>query len=174
MKHTIVLSLTVLTLVFGGCSNGIQNEAEKQAALIQKTMKENSPGTVATSDGGYYMKAKIDGEDWSAKAMMRDDDERSSYKMIHAEGGGDVIKMQLWKRGIEVGKKIPFNEQQPANLFLEDGSMLGGNSGTIEITKIDDQWLEGKFQFTGTTSQSDKKVEVTDGSFRVALVPGLK
>lgn len=141
---------------------------------IQTTAKDNTPGAIATSGNGYMMKAKIDGRDWSASHMMPDDDVNSSYKMIHGENGGDYINFQLWKRGIEVGKKITFSDDHVANLSLENVSgFFGGKSGEVEITKMDEQWLEGNFHFTATTSSSDKKVEVTEGQFRVALVPGL-
>jgi hypothetical protein len=157
------------------CNNGAQSEAVKQAEAIQKAVKENTPGAIATSGNGYYMKANIDGKAWSASFMIPDDNASSSYKMIHGENGGDNIHFQIWKRGIEIGKKILFDENHAADLTLEsfDG-FLAGKSGEIVIVKMDDQWMQGTFKFTATASSSDKKVEVTNGEFRVPLVPGLK
>ncbi len=169
MKQVFFIFCISLLIAFTGCNNGVQNEARQQAELIQKTMKENTPGAIATSDNGYYMKAKVDGKDWSATHMVPDNDERSSYKMIRRENDGDNINFQLWKQGVEVGKKRAFSETNAAGIFLaNDAALISGQTGEVEITKFDEQWLEGTFHFTATNSSSNKKVEVTDGRFRVA------
>lgn len=174
MKQTLfIFCISLLVIPFAGCDNGAQNEAVKQADLIQKTMKENSPGTIATSDNGYYMTAKIDGKEWSASHMVPDNDERSSYKMIRGENDGDNINFQLWKQGVEVGKKRTFSETNAAGIFIaDDPALISGQAGEVEITRLDEQWLEGTYHFTATSGNSNKKVEVTDGRFRVAS--GLK
>ncbi|MGZ8538278.1 MAG: DUF6252 family protein [Flavisolibacter sp.] len=175
MKQKMILCLGLSILIISSCKNAAQSDAEKQAGLITKTMKEHSPGSIPTSGNSYYMKATIDGKEWSASHMMPDDAVSSSYKMIHGADGESYITFQLWKRGVEVGKKIPFSSDNAANLSIEGTSgFFSGQIGEVEITKMDDQWLEGKFHFTATSSSSDKKVGVTNGSFRVALVPGLK
>jgi hypothetical protein len=175
MKQVLFIFCTALLLVaVTGCNNA-QTDAVKQAEAIQQTVKENSPGSIPTSESGYYMKAKIDGKQWTASHMMPDDNASSNYKRIQGENDGDNMDFQLWKRGVEVGKKIPFTEDHAANLSLKDiPAFFGGRSGYVEIIKMDDQWLEGTFQFTATSSGSDKKIEITDGHFRVALVAGLK
>jgi hypothetical protein len=45
--------------------------------------------------------------------------------------------------------------------------VVGWQKRQMEITKVDNNWAEGKFYFTG--SRSDKTVEVTDGFFRISL-----
>jgi hypothetical protein len=168
MKQILLIVCSSVIISFITACNGTRSEAQKQSELIQTTLKENSPGSISTSKDGYYLSAKLDGKEWSANAMMADNSASSNIKMIHAEGGDDVIKLQLYKPRIVVGKKVAFNEQSPANLFTADGAMYSGNTGEIEITKVDDQWIEGSFHFTATTSSSNAKVEVTDGRFRVA------
>lgn len=174
MKQTLfIFSISLLILPFTGCNNAARSEAQQQADLIQKTMKENTPGAIATSETGYYMKAKIDGKEWSATHMVPDNDERSSMKMIRGENDGDNINFQLWKQGVEVGKKRSFSETNAAGIFIaDDPELISGQTGEVEITKLDEQWLEGTFHFTATSGSSNKKVEVTDGRFRVAS--GLK
>ncbi len=81
------------------------------------------------------MKARIDGKQWVASHMMPDEDANSSYLLIHGENGGEYMNFQLWKRGIELDKKFPINEDNAANLSLEDDAgFWGGKSGEIEIT----------------------------------------
>jgi hypothetical protein len=161
--------LTAIT----GCNNA-QGDAVKQAEAIQETVKNSSPGTIPTSENGYYMTAKIDGKEWSASYMMPYSNS-GSYLYIAGENGGDDINFQLWKNGLDVGKRIPFNESHAANLTLKDvPAFFGGNSGEVEITKITNQWMEGTFQFSASSSSSDKKIAVTEGRFRVAVAAGLK
>jgi hypothetical protein len=175
MKQVSFVFCTVLLLIgVVGCSNA-QSDAKKQAELIKETIKNNSPGTIATSAKGYYMNAKIDGKDWVASHMMPDENTNSGYIRLFGERGADNISFQLWKRGLAVGKKIDFSENHAADLNLKDNpAFFGGRTGYVEITKMDEQWLEGTFQFTATSSSTDKKIQVTNGRFRVALVPGLK
>ena len=175
MKQILFIACSIFLLTVVTSCNNAQSDAVKQAELIKKTVKENSPGTIPTSAAGHYMTAKIDGKEWSAAAMMPYTDVNGSYLYIVGENDGDDINFQLWKRGIEVGKKTEFSEDHAANLNLKDVSaFFGGYAGFVEITKMDDKWVEGTFQFNASSHSSDKKVTVTDGHFRIAIVPGLR
>lgn len=156
-----------MSIILISC-NSAQSDAQNTADEIQKTMAENSPEAKFVDESGVYMTAKIDGREWSAVTMIPDNNERSTQKRIRGEKGEDNITFQLWKQGIEAGKKVPFSESNPAGIFLEnDPALLSGQKGEVEITKLDDEWLEGVFHFTATSPNSSKKVEVTDGRFRV-------
>ncbi len=73
-------------------------------------------------------------------------------------------------RDLVVGKKIISSEDDATDLATNDDvGLWGGRKGEMEITKMDDNWAEGKFYFTGSTSRSNKTVEVTDGFFRISL-----
>jgi hypothetical protein len=173
MRSILFVACTFLLLVTVASCNNAQSDAVKQAELIQKTVKENSPGTIPTSATGHYMTATIDGKKWSASYMMPYTDVNGSYLYIVGENDGDDINFQLWKQGIGVGKKFEFSEDHAANLNLKDVSaFFGGYSGLAEITRLDDKWLEGTFHFNASSHSSDKKVTVTDGRFRIAIVPG--
>lgn len=177
MKLTLfILSCMLLIFSIPSCNSVSQNEASKQDALIKETVKKNSPGTIATSPQGHYMEARIDGKHWSASYMMPETDANSSYKLIHGENGADFINFQLWRDGIKAGEKISFSESNVANLSLArfPDDYFGGSSGEIEITKMNGQWLEGTFHFTAHSSNTGKMIEVSDGRFRGAIVPGLQ
>jgi hypothetical protein len=174
MKQNLLILCTSLLLALAACNGGAQDEAAKQAALIEKTTKESSPGA-ATSGTGAYMTAKIDGKQWTASTMTPDDNTSSNYKIITGDNDGDGIHFQLWKKNIEVGKKIPFSEDHAADLTLKaEPAFFGGRTGEVEITKLDEKWVEGTFRFTATSHSSAKKIEVTEGRFRVPIVPGLQ
>ena len=71
---------------------------------------------------------------------------------------------------MKVGKKIQFGENHVALLFTNDNDgFWDGRKGEMEITKVENEWAEGKFFFTATTSSADKTIEVTDGFFRISI-----
>src|SRR5690349_13306012 len=84
-----------------GCKSKSSSDAEKLAKDIQSTIKKSSPGTVATSADGFYMKAKIDGKEWEASGMLPDESASSSYKTIHGEKGETYINFMIWRNGIK-------------------------------------------------------------------------
>ena len=169
LSHSVVSLLISFFIV--SCAETSREDPSKIAEQVEQSVKKNSPGTIATSSGGYYMKAKIDGKEWVATHMMPDDDVNSSYIRIHGENGGDYMNFQLWKRGIELGRKFAFDDERVANLSLEeDAGFWGGKSGEIEIIKLDGKWMEGRFSYKASSSSSAKIVEVTHGFFRLPFV----
>lgn len=171
MKRFFHVALAISFVGFMSCGNSSQDDAKQLADQIKETVKQNSPGSVTTSQSSYYMKAKIDGKQWEASHMMPDEDASSSYIRIHGENGEDYMNFQLSKRGVELGKKLPFDDEHAANLSLvNDPAFWSGKSGEIEITKLDGQWMEGKFAYKATSSSSSKTIEVTEGFFRVPFV----
>jgi len=171
MKQLFIACILSLVIYCTPACNSAQSEAQNTADAIEKTMKENTPGAIATSENGYYMTAKIDGKDWSASHMIPDLSAESNNKMIRGEKDGDNITFQLWKQGIEVGKKRPFSETNSAGFLLaENPALMSGQSGEVVVTKYDDQWLEGTFHFIARENETGKEIQVTDGFFRVASV----
>jgi hypothetical protein len=166
-----ILSVTVISLTLGliSCKSKSSNDATQLAKDIQSTVKEHTPGAVATSETGYYMKAKIDGKQWNAAFMIPDLSETSSYKTVHGETGETYINFMLWRQGIKPGNTETLDDSHVANLSVEglDG-FWGGKKGEIKITAMTDQWLEGSFNFDATSSSDPgKTIAVTEGSFRV-------
>jgi hypothetical protein len=168
---TIPFLFVTLYALTTGCKSKSSSDAEKLAKDIQSTVKKNSPGTVATSAEGYFMKAKIDGKEWNAAYMMPDESASSSYKTIHGETGETYINFMIWRNGIKLGMTDAFGEGNAPNLSVEGVSgFWGGKSGELKITRVDEKWLEGNFQFDATSSsEPGKTIRVTDGSFRVPL-----
>jgi hypothetical protein len=156
--------------VFTGCKNKSNSGATELAKDIQSAVKEHTPGAEAVSATGFYMKAKIDGKEWVAAYMIPDESATSSYKMVHGENGATYMNFQLWRRGIETGKSIAFDDEHVANLSVADvEGFWGGKKGDVKITSMDEQWIEGEFAFDATSSSSDKTIHVTEGRFRVRI-----
>ncbi|HMH23844.1 MAG TPA: hypothetical protein VK563_18790 [Puia sp.] len=150
-------------LAFVSC-NSQQSEAKKLAEQINSTIM---PGTIPTSEGSWTMKARIKGEKWAAASMMPPD---ASGRII-GYYKTEYIGLPYDRRDMYVGKKIKFGENNAVDLSVNDDiGMYGGRTGEMEITKVDDNWAEGKFYFTGNTTQgSNKTVDVTEGFFRISL-----
>lgn len=161
-------SLIVTVIIFLAACGGAQEDAKKLAEQIQQTANENTPGYLATSENGYFMKARIDGKEWKASAMLPNDN--SNSRRIAGENKGESISFSIYMKGLTAGKKIAFSDDHAADLFTNDEvGIWGGRKGEIEITQINDQVLEGKFYFTASTSRSSNTLEVTEGFFRLPL-----
>ena len=163
MKQTHSFLSIALSIFLLSC-NSAQNDAVKQAKQVQANIKENTPGSIPTSNDGYSMKAKINGKDWVADAMMPPE----AAGRIIGYYNGEWIGLPYDRRYFEVGKKITFGENNAADLATNDDiGMWGGRKGEMQITKVDDKFAEGTFFFTGSTSRSEKTIEVTEGYFRL-------
>lgn len=168
MKQTI-FNLGTLVLIAGmiaSCGNSNQGKAVEQAKEVQAAIKENKPGSIATTADGYTMKAKLDGKEWTATSVMPPE---TAGRTI-GYNNGEYIGLPYDKRDLVVGKKITFGEGNAVDLATNDDvGMWGGRKGELEITKVDDNWAEGKFFFTASSSRTNKTVEVTDGFFRIPV-----
>ena len=166
-----VLSVFVIAILFfagAGCKSKAEQDAIQNAKDVQGIVKENTPGRIPTSETGYYMKAKVNGKDWVAKTMMPNDG--SNQRNVYGDNNGERVTFDVWMRGLEEGKKSEFKEGHSAAYFPNhDDGMWVATTGETEITRVADNWLEGKFFFTATQSESGKSIEVTEGFFRIPI-----
>ncbi|MDN5284535.1 MAG: hypothetical protein JWR38_809 [Mucilaginibacter sp.] len=160
------LFLLALACVLFAC-NSHQKDAKNLSDNIQATMKEHVPGTLTTKEDGWTMKAKINGKDWVADAMMPTE----GTDRILGYYGKEYISFPYSGRDMVVGKKIRISENWAVDFVNDDDGICGGTKGEMNITKVDDNWAEGTFFFTVTSclNNPNKKIEVTDGFFRIGL-----
>lgn len=172
MKQFTLIS--VLTCTLFGCNGQQRSEAKKVKEDIQATMKQHTPGSVATTANGYMMKAKVDGKDWVAVSMMPIE---GINRVLGYTDNAGYIGIPGITKNTKQGFKLTLDENHNADIYTpnnkslidKDGNviLLDKESGTVEITKRDGEWIEGIFHFTASSSKYDKKVVVTDGYFRV-------
>jgi hypothetical protein len=167
LKQTIITSAISLLIIamLPSCGQSDQSKAVEHSKQVQAAIKENRPGTVATINGGYAMKAKLDGKDWEAASMMPPDE----AGRIIGYHNGDYIGLPYDRGDLVVGRKIALGEDNAVDISLNNGCLWEGTKGEMEITKLDDKLAEGKFFFTTRCIGSGKTLEVTDGFFRIAL-----
>jgi hypothetical protein len=162
-----ILSIFIATAMLSSCGNSAQNKTVSDAKELASAIKEMQPGGIPTSAGGWTMTAKIDGKDWSANSTMP----LEATGRIIGDNNGVSISLPYDRREMTVGYKNKISHNNAVDIFTKDDvAIWGGYAGEMEITKVDGDWVEGKFYVTGTTSSaSDKKIEITDGFFRISL-----
>lgn len=160
IKTTSKLILAALLLT--SCGNSNLNDAKE----VQSAIQSMRPGGIPTTEGGWTMKAKLNGKSWTANSIISP----KAAGRIVGDNNGESISLPYDRRGMVVGNKTRFSHNNAVDLMTNDEVALwGGYAGEMEITKVDGEWAEGKFFLTGSTSSSDKTMEVTEGFFRIAL-----
>jgi hypothetical protein len=156
----IIISILFIAAMLSSCSSNSQTKAHKKAAEIKEAIK---PGATATTASGFTMNAKINGSYWVASSMVPPD----AAGRIVGYYKKQYIGLPNNKTGMVAGKKIILNEEDAADIFLDDGCLYPITKGEIEIIKADDKWAEGKFFFTTICSSINKVVKIMDGFFRI-------
>jgi len=131
--------------MLSSCSNGDQSKAVSDAKQVQSELKKMQPGGIATKDGAWTMTANINGKSWSANSIMPPD----LTDRIVGDENGESISLPYDRRDMVVGEEIKFSHDNAVDLMTHDDiAIWGGYRGEMEITKVDDEWAEGKFFFT--------------------------
>ncbi|MDP4244794.1 MAG: hypothetical protein Q8932_03000 [Bacteroidota bacterium] len=164
IRNALVVVL-ILQLSNSGCKSKAQNDALDQANAIQSEIKKTQPGGIATSEDGWMMKAKINGKDWQATSMLSPD----HAGRIYGENNGESISLPYYDRRSFLASAKSKLDKGVDMMLNDDIKLWGSKEGEMEITKVDDNWAEGKFSYTATGFQSDKTIQVTDGSFRISM-----
>jgi hypothetical protein len=123
---------------------------------------------MTTTHDGWNMKAKINGKDYSAYSVWLPEGE---HEIVGFYDGDKYIGLYYHPKDLVVGKKLSFSDLN-ATLTTDDSvGVRSGDKGQLEITKVDDKWVEGKFFFTAVSfdAKKSKTIEVTDGFFRVGV-----
>jgi hypothetical protein len=166
MKQTLLF--LIVAAVLSSCGNSIQNKAASEAKQLQSEIKKMMPGGIPTTEGGWTMTAKIDGRNWKATSIMPPE----AAGRIIGDNNGEGFGFPYSTSAMVVGKKTIFRQGNAVDIStIENGEIefWAGYKGEMEITKVDADWAEGKFFVTGSTSESDKIVEITDGFFRISI-----
>ncbi|NOT90375.1 hypothetical protein [Ferruginibacter sp.] len=166
MKQT--LSILMMIASFYSCSNSGNNKTVSEAKELASAIKQMQPGGIPTTSGGWTMTAKIAGKEWSASSIVSPE----VAGRIFGENNGESISLPYNRRGMIVGNKTMFSQNNAVDLFTKEDdntALWGGYAGEMEITKVDGDWVEGKFFVTGSSDDPNKKIEVTDGFFRISM-----
>ncbi|MEI7736967.1 MAG: hypothetical protein WCI49_15970 [Ferruginibacter sp.] len=164
-----ILSILFFASLLSSCGNSAQNKAISDEKKALTVLEQLQPGAIPTASAGWVMTAKIDGKDWSATSIMPPD---AAASIVGKNNNGIGVGLPYYRRFMVLGNKTKFSHSEPVDIFTDENvpGIWKGFSGEMEITKIDGDWVEGKFIVTGTCdSYPDKKMEITDGFFRILL-----
>lgn len=163
MKQYLLVYTMLLTLF--SCSNPDQSKTIDDAKNLVDNIKQNRPGTVATSANGFTMTASIDGKEWVAASMMPPD----LAGRIIGYYNDHYIGLPFIKSSLKTGKKIILGPDEGADLFIGNGCLFKDTKGEIEIIKVVDKTVEGHFNFTTTCTSTNKKFVVSNGYFKILI-----
>jgi hypothetical protein len=158
-----VVTLLCLPPAGAFAQTSTQRDAEKLKGDIQSMM-----GHQKTAEGGYQLKATIDGKKWVAREMIPNTS-HSSLIEVHGFEGKNALFFSVGNKAA-VGKEISLSRTSGRAItwIPESGDdIYQAWTGKLVISKNDAQWIEGTFSGTAE-SRTGKKVDITDGSFRVA------
>ncbi len=164
IKVTFAVIISIIVISTLSCNGQNKIDAERHAGDIKNMVKANSPGFTPAS-AQYYMKAKINGKDWAANEMMASD----KAGRIVGQINGESISLPFELRYTKAGEKTNF-KNNAVDIFMNDEVKIwGGTQGEMEFTKVGDNYAEGKFHVTATASDSDKRLNITEGVFRIPI-----
>jgi len=159
-----ILLLIIVASMLSSCGN--ESKSVSDAKELQSEIKKMQPGGTPTTEGGWTMTAKINGEKWAATSII-------SPKVagrIAGEGNDKTISLPYDRRGMVPGEKTTFSHNNAVDLMTNDDvAMWGGYTGAMEITKVDGNWAEGRFYVSANDDATGKSLEVTEGFFRISL-----
>jgi Family of unknown function (DUF6252) len=159
-----LLILGVLVL-FSNCSGHTNSEVEAQKLANEIRDKTAVPGE--SPNANLFMKAVIDGNQWTADKLIPDEDAKSSNYHVNGSANGTSIAFYVSTSHIQAGDVHNFGETNAADFMTDDENVFyGGRTGKFEVTKVDEEGFEGKFNFNASSARAPKKFEVTEGVLR--------
>lgn len=163
-----ILFFVITATILNSCINSSDKHALNDPSSPQSEKQEIRPGAMATSDDGWNMKAKINGKAYSAYSVWLPEGEN---EIVGFYDGDKYIGLHYKPKDLVMGSKLSFSDLH-ADLTTNDSvGIRSGDKGEMEITKVDDKWIEGTFFFTAVSYDANKSktIEVTDGFFRVGV-----
>jgi hypothetical protein len=165
MRYFNIVLLFCVLILFTKCSGQTNNAVEAQKLANEIREKTAIPGESPSAN--LYMKAVIDGKQWTADKLIQDEDARSSNYHVNGSANGTSIAFYVSTSHIKAGDVCNFGENNAADFMTDDDNVFyGGRTGKFEVTRVDDAGFEGKFYFTASSVRAPKKFEVTEGVLR--------
>lgn len=168
IKQTVITFIVVVMLA--SCGNSAQNKTQEDAKQLAAGIQKMDPDGIPTTESGWTMTAKINGREWVASSIMP----LEATGRIIGDYNGAGFGFPYDKREMVVGYKEIFGQHNNVQIStIDDGKIeyWDGFKGEMEITKVEADWVEGKFFVTGKASFTDtsRRVEITDGFFRISI-----
>lgn len=176
MNSKLYLTTLVLSALFAvGCNSksSEQRAAEEHAAKIDEAMTQSAesllPGVKrGTMPEGCYLRAVVDGKKWEAIEMTPDLSGLSIMTVNGNSGHGSITFVISSKRD-NIGQPSNLSDSNQITFWGGDDFFVGAKSGQFTVTKMDDKFIDGTFNFTA--EKDGRTITATDGEFRVPAPP---
>lgn len=170
MNYKLLLTIAVVfSCAIAGC--GTKKAADDQPAKVDSATSPDSSAFITipgekpgTMPAGCYLRATIDGNKWEATEMSPDSSHPSQL-VVTGKSGVSSITFVIDGVHVEPGKPHNLSEMNEITYWGGGGFFVGAKSGQVTITKIDDKFVDGAFNFTA--EKDGKNVTCTDGEFRI-------
>jgi hypothetical protein len=124
----------------------------------------SSSGDPLVNEDYGFLKAKIQGRSWAASKMQPDKYVSEILQIIGLNGKSalwiQVNKPEAGKTQILITTDLNHFEDEERHYYMV-------KRGTISVTKMNDQWVEGNFSFEATDDRTGLSIEVTEGEYKV-------
>jgi hypothetical protein len=158
--RTLLIALAA-SIVISSC-NGQSGAVKDQAGVYKQLDDMKAKFTYPSTADGWTMTCLINGQPFKASSII-DPPDAGRITGQYKDG-----KIALPISSIcEVGQKTDFSNSAVDFSPVGSPDFWGGHSGEMEITKVGNGWVEGKFHFTAKLMNSDKTMEITSGFFRI-------
>jgi hypothetical protein len=159
MKSTIVISSLILLTA---CKSQTQKDAQQYHDAVTSVVDSYKK---PTSKDGLFLSASVNGKEWIASKMLLDNDD--SHPVVQAYNEDNEVMLFYLNTRMSKGKAQDMQSNGQYNDKEDALTMLTSTDGERTITNMNDKWIEGTFHFTAADEQKTKKVEITNGFFRI-------
>lgn len=152
--------------------NDARNHADQIIAMRDSVSTTTADSTTPNPDslGGGYLRATINGRSWEATEMTPDMG-RGSSLVVNGRNSSGFLNFNIDGTNTEVDKPRLFRKTSAVMYWDENNETWFGTKGEAVVTKVDAQWIEGKFHFAA--EKNGQKVVGENGEFRVPSRPGV-
>jgi hypothetical protein len=165
----------LILFVIAGCNSNTPRAADEHAANVNDATSPIADGGAllpgakpGSMPEGCYLRATIDGKKWEAKEM-NPDEMKLSLVTVNGKNGNSSITFVTGRSRDSIGQPHDLGDSNQITYWGGEGFFVGAKSGQFTVTKIEEPYIEGTFNFTA--EKDGRKVEATDGEFRILAPP---
>ena len=148
MKNLKLVLLALVAIVSFSCSDDDSNAVNDDTYIKFKVNGEQfniiEPSTITSGGGAVVMAVNLDGQ----------------YMMLRMPADATVGTHPI----SESNSVDPTTYQAAAS--IDEDNVIDATAGTLKITSMGAEYMEGTFSFTGTGDVNGTAYTITDGEFR--------
>ena len=139
-----------------------QAKAKEQVEKIKSAVDATAPKIASSNGVGVHV--KVNGKLWQSSTILPP----QQASRIIGQKDEEYVGLPYDERQMIVGNKGKLGPDNAVDVnFRSKSGLWFTQKGLIEITKVDDKWVEGKFSATLKERDNGELMELTEGFFRI-------